>query len=69
MPRKTVHLCPQTRKQPQALPAAVFLVHEILVTWNPIYDSILTIYKKLVNLGLRLVDGEIVVDTEGERHV
>lgn len=45
------------------------MVREILVTWNPIYDSILTIYKKLVNLGFRLVDGEIIIDAERERNV
>lgn len=42
------------------------MAREIDATWNPIYASILLMYKKLRDLGFVYYDGEIVIDDETE---
>jgi hypothetical protein len=43
------------------------MVREIDATWNPIYGSILLMYKKLVDLGFECRDGKIVVGKSNGR--
>jgi len=39
----------------------VHLVGELLVTWNTLEPSILLMYDKLVKLGFRLSNGQVVI--------